>query len=142
VGCYPDTEAQHGLGGSWNMTVSAAGSDSILSQLIYICRKTKRVARLPVSSSRILYVNRGISTAKSQIVILLKSSQCAFCTSKTTAFLSVSSYLASISVIEGPPPWPLLGLLYVLPAQPSVCETFTRSLRFWVSNHLARIGSV
>ena len=36
VGCCPHAEAQHGLGGARNMTVSAAGSDSIMSQHIHM----------------------------------------------------------------------------------------------------------
>jgi len=36
VGCCQHAEAQHGLGGARNMTVSAAGSDSIMSQHIHM----------------------------------------------------------------------------------------------------------
>ncbi len=36
VGCYQHTEAQHGLGGAYNMTVCAPGSDSIFSQHIHM----------------------------------------------------------------------------------------------------------
>ena len=36
VGCCPHAEAQHGLGGAWNMTVSAAGLDSRVSQHIHM----------------------------------------------------------------------------------------------------------
>ena len=36
VGCCPHAEAQHGLGGARNMTVSVSGSDSIMSQHIHM----------------------------------------------------------------------------------------------------------